>query len=581
MAIPPMLIVPSARDRYSHSGRKLGTIACLSLTSLATSFSCSFAFEGGPGSQLVPNPAVHSGLIAAPNATQAPIQNMPEVSTSGSSSNGDALKRVGIRFVDPNKTKSVPQLPEAATSTTTASERSAGIAPDKPSIETIRLPSASISGQGVRIRIPNQTTTNIPANVESSMKPAAIAATPKATLPPATIPQLPIQSPSPMPLKMVVKENNLESHAIAANAAPSALVPMALPKDIAAPALAPTATLTSTQLTKRPSTETKVSASIRENSVSIELPAPSLDGSNSPLNIARKPADPMTEASSSLVVAETESSVTPSLALASESEPQNKPRMDRQPVRVQPSFAPISIKKIETASQPEPELVATLQPQSQAPVKQEVAGSPASIRVIPPATLATAPSAPRSSISPASINVIAPSYTEAIQEQNAFRPTDSFNKAIVNSGSVEVSAKNVTSIKLNSSIEQVRVEDDRVCKAILTDSNSLSVLGVAPGTSKIAIWTDRNEQSSGPSIYQVVVRDSWSATSKSDVSIEDANESIASLFPDAKIVVKALPTGSLVVQGRAENNDTAKQIIMLVRKMFLVPVQDKIAVSSH
>jgi len=153
--------------------------------------------------------------------------------------------------------------------------------------------------------------------------------------------------------------------------------------------------------------------------------------------------------------------------------------------------------------------------------------------------------------------------------------------ATVNASTVSVALRNVQVLTLHRGVNQVKIEDETVCKVITSDPNNLIVIGAAIGECKLAVWTnDTNGSEAEPQIYKVVVRETWGDATKNIVSIEDANQSIATMFPGSSVVIKSGVDGSLFVQGKAPTNESAKQIIMLVRKMFLVPVQDRIAVAA-
>jgi hypothetical protein len=62
--------------------------------------------------------------------------------------------------------------------------------------------------------------------------------------------------------------------------------------------------------------------------------------------------------------------------------------------------------------------------------------------------------------------------------------------------------------------------------------------------------------------------------------LDEAQASLLELFPDSALTLRSHTNGSLSVLGKAQSNDQAKQIIQLVRKMFLVPVIDRIAVTT-
>lgn len=146
---------------------------------------------------------------------------------------------------------------------------------------------------------------------------------------------------------------------------------------------------------------------------------------------------------------------------------------------------------------------------------------------------------------------------------------------------ITVALKNVQTIRLPGKVSQVEIEDDNVCRVISTEPNTLTIIGASIGESKIKVWsTNPITKADDTQDFKISVRETWGQAAKNTVSIDDVNQSIAALFPGSSIVIRPNSDGSISVQGSAPSNESAKQILMLVRKMFLVPVQDRIAIAS-
>jgi len=146
---------------------------------------------------------------------------------------------------------------------------------------------------------------------------------------------------------------------------------------------------------------------------------------------------------------------------------------------------------------------------------------------------------------------------------------------------ITVTLKNVQSIRLPGKISQVEIEDDTICRVISTEPSTLTIIGASIGDSKITVWsTNPLTKADESQNFRISVRETWGQAAKNTVSIDDVNQSIAALFPGSTIMIKPNSDGSISVQGNATSNESAKQILMLVRKMFLVPVQDRIAIAN-
>jgi len=147
--------------------------------------------------------------------------------------------------------------------------------------------------------------------------------------------------------------------------------------------------------------------------------------------------------------------------------------------------------------------------------------------------------------------------------------------------SINVPLKSVQSMRFPGKVSQVLIEDDTVCRVISTEPNTLTIIGASIGDSKITVRSaNPMTKADELQIFKISVRETWGQAAKNTVSIDDVNQSIAALFPDSTVVIKPNSDGSISVQGNATSNESAKQILMLVRKMFLVPVQDRIAIAK-
>jgi Flp pilus assembly secretin CpaC len=174
-----------------------------------------------------------------------------------------------------------------------------------------------------------------------------------------------------------------------------------------------------------------------------------------------------------------------------------------------------------------------------------------------------------------------PATTDALEINNDSQVTPSPSASANPSNIVAVALRNVQTIRLPGKVLQVEIEDDTICRVISTEPNTLTIIGATVGDSKVTVWsTNPTTRASDSQDFRISVRETWGQAAKNSVSIDDVNQSIAGLFPGSEIVIKPNSDGSISVQGTATSNESAKQILMLVRKMFLVPVQDRISIAS-
>ncbi len=148
---------------------------------------------------------------------------------------------------------------------------------------------------------------------------------------------------------------------------------------------------------------------------------------------------------------------------------------------------------------------------------------------------------------------------------------------------LEVMHRDAQVLEISFPVARIEVDDETICKVLATESTNLLVLGIAKGTTILTVWPQSGSLDLPPQRYRVSVRDAWSedaADMRNRNLLDEAQASLLELFPDSALTLRSHTNGSLSVLGKAQSNDQAKQIIQLVRKMFLVPVIDRIAVTT-
>jgi Flp pilus assembly secretin CpaC len=148
---------------------------------------------------------------------------------------------------------------------------------------------------------------------------------------------------------------------------------------------------------------------------------------------------------------------------------------------------------------------------------------------------------------------------------------------------LEVVHRDAQVLEISYPVARIEVDDETICKVLATESTNLLLLGIGKGTTSLTVWPQPGSLDLPPQQYRVSVRDAWSvdaADMRNRNLLDEAQASLSELFPDSALSLRSHSNGSLSVFGKAQSNDQAKQIIQLVRKMFLVPVIDRIAVTT-
>lgn len=144
---------------------------------------------------------------------------------------------------------------------------------------------------------------------------------------------------------------------------------------------------------------------------------------------------------------------------------------------------------------------------------------------------------------------------------------------------LHLDAAQVRSLTIGGKLRRVQVADDRICQAIATGASELKLIGVSDGRTQLSVWADPAD---GGETQQRIFNVRVGGRSESaGHSIGDAiamlNRSIDNAFPMAQVTVRQL-RDRLVVSGHCASEDSATEIIRLVRKTCLIPVRDELVV---
>lgn len=138
---------------------------------------------------------------------------------------------------------------------------------------------------------------------------------------------------------------------------------------------------------------------------------------------------------------------------------------------------------------------------------------------------------------------------------------------------VDIECLTAASIPMQSTVVRVAVVDEDVCK-VIPSGKAFSVVGNKVGRTQVSVWTA--DGGGKPTVVDINVVQPWHKTAGRNDDIGRAQTAIATMYPSAKVELKPMPDGSLDVRGLVDNEDTARKVIDLVRKMFLVPVTDHV-----
>jgi Pilus formation protein N terminal region len=126
-----------------------------------------------------------------------------------------------------------------------------------------------------------------------------------------------------------------------------------------------------------------------------------------------------------------------------------------------------------------------------------------------------------------------------------------------------------------SPIANYSVEHPEFCQAIKNGDKSLSLVGLKPGKTRIAIFTATDSGATKIEIREVTIAGSEQSAPDLKSLTDSMSKTIAKMFPASSIEIVSGDDG-LVVQGFAESEAEAKKIIRMIRKTSLQPVIDRL-----
>ncbi|MFN7449566.1 MAG: hypothetical protein ACK5RF_14895 [Pirellula sp.] len=128
---------------------------------------------------------------------------------------------------------------------------------------------------------------------------------------------------------------------------------------------------------------------------------------------------------------------------------------------------------------------------------------------------------------------------------------------------------------IDAPFEIARIEaQDPECCSVFNNGRSITVVGKNQGHTKVAIISkDQQRRVVG---VKVLPTGRQQSTPKSD--LEQVKEMISNLFPDANLTFSNLDSGSIEIRGTTNSEGEARKVLELVRRICLVPVEDKVKV---
>lgn len=137
----------------------------------------------------------------------------------------------------------------------------------------------------------------------------------------------------------------------------------------------------------------------------------------------------------------------------------------------------------------------------------------------------------------------------------------------------------VRSMTIGGRLKRVSISNKDVCQAFASSSSQIKLIGTGLGKTNLTIWADV-DPTEPTRVQTFVIEVAEAVDAKGDKVSENTkllNDSIARAFPTANVRVQRVGS-ELTVSGTCYDERTAKQIIRMVRKSCLVPVNDQLKI---
>lgn len=141
---------------------------------------------------------------------------------------------------------------------------------------------------------------------------------------------------------------------------------------------------------------------------------------------------------------------------------------------------------------------------------------------------------------------------------------------------ISMDAAEVKPLMLEGSLKHFRIENPSICQVLSLGSSELRIIGQMQGQTRLMVWLE-STPADQPLRYQVNVQHLETEADKLLQTATQLNRVLAANFAASNVVV-SVSSARLVVTGQVADDAQARQILQLIRKACLVPVDDQLLV---
>lgn len=152
--------------------------------------------------------------------------------------------------------------------------------------------------------------------------------------------------------------------------------------------------------------------------------------------------------------------------------------------------------------------------------------------------------------------------------------------ARASSNALAVGLQESHTLSTDYSISELSVEHPNICQLLKTSDRSVSVIGMRPGATRIALVSYDSQGERTVDVREIAVGDSAVTSVNLPELAKEISRTVAHMYPKSDVQIVAYQD-HVVVRGYTNYESDAKKILALVRKTSLAPVVDQLTTSGN
>lgn len=159
----------------------------------------------------------------------------------------------------------------------------------------------------------------------------------------------------------------------------------------------------------------------------------------------------------------------------------------------------------------------------------------------------------------------------------AVPPEAAVAKAVTVVGRILLRPSEVRTVKLGGTVQKIESDMPATCTAFLTKGGQIQVIATGTGSAKLTVELTEAPNVTRKVAYEVQVAETATGAQSHDLIATRLNEAIRLAFPQANAQLRS-HAGRLEIIGQCPDDETAKQILRMVRSACPVAINDRLTV---